>query len=255
MKNSLLATAAIAALLPFAVLAQSNTGAEVTVEDCAADAENAGDCAQEGENALEAAGQAVEEGAEAVAEGAEDAAEGAEEMAEDAGQAVEEGAEEVAEGAEDAAEGAEEMAEDAGQAVEEGAEEVAEGAEDAAEGAEEMAEDAAAGTPGLRNPWQFKDAEGTDMVLTAEEIIGARVIDAKEDDIGEIHDLLFSDLGDPESALIDVGGFLGLGEHTVSVKLEELTVERQVDNPDIWRIRVDMTEEQLESMPEYEPES
>jgi hypothetical protein len=85
--------------------------------------------------------------------------------------------------------------------------------------------------------------------LTTEMLTGARVYGIDDEDIGEIGALLLTDDGKIDRAVIDVGGFLGLGEKEVAVTMDELTV-MQADS-DV-RVYIDSTEEALEALPAYE---
>lgn len=86
--------------------------------------------------------------------------------------------------------------------------------------------------------------------LTAEDLTGARVYGAADEDVGEIGALLLTDQGKMDRAIIDVGGFLGLGEKPVAVTFEELQIIRSSDG-DV-RVYVDSTRETLEALPAYE---
>ena len=71
-----------------------------------------------------------------------------------------------------------------------------------------------------------------------------------DDRIGEIEEMReVSGLGHP-LAILEVGGFLGLGEHTVAVPATGLTYLRGADGE--VRAYIDATEEQLEALPEFE---
>lgn len=89
--------------------------------------------------------------------------------------------------------------------------------------------------------------------LTTEDVTGARVYDAKDEWIGEVHTIVLDDTGKLGDAIIDVGGFLGIGEKRVAVNFEEMTLQRGTDNDEL-RIYVDATKEQLENLPEVEVE-
>ncbi len=84
----------------------------------------------------------------------------------------------------------------------------------------------------------------------AQTLIGARVYGAEDEDLGEIGDLVLVSDGTLESVIIDVGGFLGLGEKPVQIAFDQLDVMRS-EAGDL-RVFVPMTEEELESMPRYE---
>jgi len=85
--------------------------------------------------------------------------------------------------------------------------------------------------------------------LTAEMLTGARVYGIGDEDVGEISSLLLTDEGQVERAIIDVGGFIGIGEKPVAVTMEELTV---MQSDDEVRVYIDATQEALEALPEYD---
>lgn len=87
--------------------------------------------------------------------------------------------------------------------------------------------------------------------MTAEDLTGARVYGANDEDVGEISELLMTDDGKIDRAVIDVGGFLGMGERSVAVTFNELQIIRTDDGSD-FRVYIDSTEEALEQQPEYE---
>lgn len=87
--------------------------------------------------------------------------------------------------------------------------------------------------------------------LTTEMLTGARVYGANDEDIGEIGALLLNDDGTIDRAVIDVGGFLGMGEKQVAVTFDELTILRE-DGGDDVNVYIDATQEALEAQPTYE---
>ena len=87
--------------------------------------------------------------------------------------------------------------------------------------------------------------------LTAEDLTGARVYGLNDEDVGEISELVLTDAGMVEKAVIDVGGFLGIGEKPVAVAMDELTIIRNAEGDDL-RVYIDSTEDALEARPEYE---
>ncbi len=72
----------------------------------------------------------------------------------------------------------------------------------------------------------------------------------KDEDIGEIDKLLVSTDGKIEKAVLDIGGFLGIGEYRIAVTMGELTILRD-DNGGGVRVYIDATQEELEKLPEY----
>ncbi|NVK15086.1 MAG: PRC-barrel domain-containing protein [Rhodobacteraceae bacterium] len=95
----------------------------------------------------------------------------------------------------------------------------------------------------------YMTAEETD--LTAEKLTGAAAYDANDEWIGEVSELLLTDEGKVKSAVVDVGGFLGLGEKPVELDLSKIDILRADDGSDL-RVYIPMTEEELKAMPDYE---
>jgi sporulation protein YlmC with PRC-barrel domain len=87
-------------------------------------------------------------------------------------------------------------------------------------------------------------------VVESKRLIGTRVKDAQNKDIGEIDQLLV----DPQSgrvshAVIGVGGLMGIGESHVVVPWSDVKLSRDRDNPD--RVVVMMDRATLERAPRY----
>lgn len=57
--------------------------------------------------------------------------------------------------------------------------------------------------------------------------------------------------GDVRGVLIDVGGFLGIGSHTVTINVEQVDILWN-DAEDDVHVEVPMTEEEVRAMPEYQ---
>jgi hypothetical protein len=89
--------------------------------------------------------------------------------------------------------------------------------------------------------------------MTAEDLEGSYVYGANDETVGEIDTLLIGDDGKIDRVVINVGGFLGLGEKPVAVTFDELQILKNVEGDDV-RIYIDSTEERLESQPEYQGE-
>ncbi len=86
--------------------------------------------------------------------------------------------------------------------------------------------------------------------LTAEELTGARVYDSRGEWIGEIDRLHLNDDGKIAAAIVDVGGFLGIGEKPVSLDMSELDIMHSAEAGD-FRVSVNYSEEELENMPTW----
>lgn len=87
--------------------------------------------------------------------------------------------------------------------------------------------------------------------LTAEKLKGAKVYDANDEWIGEIGELVLTADGQVTDAVVDVGGFLGIGENPVALKMGEVDVLHAETSGEI-RVYVSQTKEQLEAMPKFE---
>ncbi|QDY71282.1 PRC-barrel domain-containing protein [Qingshengfaniella alkalisoli] len=85
---------------------------------------------------------------------------------------------------------------------------------------------------------------------TAEQLTGAAVFDLNEDRIGEVNDVLVD--GDAiTNVIIDVGGFLGIGEKPVSLDVSEVDVMQATEGGEV-RAYVSQTKEMLKELPRYE---
>lgn len=86
---------------------------------------------------------------------------------------------------------------------------------------------------------------------TAETLTGANVYDAAEDNIGTVTDLVLDGDASISHILVDVGGFLGMGSHTVALPVEDVSIMWNDQNDDVL-VHVQTTREQLEAMPEHQ---
>ncbi|MCC1492506.1 PRC-barrel domain-containing protein [Cognatishimia sp. F0-27] len=87
--------------------------------------------------------------------------------------------------------------------------------------------------------------------ITTEDLTGARVYTAGDEWVGEVGELILADDGTSiEKAVIDVGGFLGLGEKPVAVDLDALMIEETASG-EIARVSLDMPRSELEAAEPY----
>ncbi|MFG6559548.1 PRC-barrel domain-containing protein [Sulfitobacter sp. 1A15299] len=184
---------------------------------------------------------------------------------------VEAETEEMAQDAENAAENLEAETEEMANEVEAESEEMAQEAETMMENAEaeteEAVNEAEANTTVITGdetverellPRPEVEREGyaaaeAEMIqqMSADDLEGSYVYGANDETVGEIDTLLIGDDGKVDRVVINVGGFLGLGEKPVAVTFDELQVLKNVEGDDV-RIYIDSTEERLESQPEYQ---
>lgn len=96
----------------------------------------------------------------------------------------------------------------------------------------------------------YEQAEANE--ISADELINANLYDVNDDNVGNVSDVVLGPEGEAQYIVADVGGFLGLGAHTVAIGFDELSVMRADGMTTNLRIYVDVTEDTLRSMPEYE---
>lgn len=84
--------------------------------------------------------------------------------------------------------------------------------------------------------------------VTEEDLRGATVHDRQGTEIGTVSDVVTGDDGRVESVVIDVGGYVGIGSHAVSIVAHRLSVR---DEGEETRIVLGMTREELRGLPEH----
>ncbi|MGR3484301.1 MAG: PRC-barrel domain-containing protein [Paracoccaceae bacterium] len=75
---------------------------------------------------------------------------------------------------------------------------------------------------------------------------------AEWDRVGEIGDMIIGVDGSLQAVILDIGGFLGLGEREVAIRWDALRPVYEDGNFDNWLLTVPATEEMLESAPEVD---
>lgn len=84
--------------------------------------------------------------------------------------------------------------------------------------------------------------------ITSEQLMGVRVYGPNDEDVGEISDLVLDAKGTPAQVIVDVGGFLGMGEKPVAIDVTELQM-LQANDGGMYRANIRMTEDQLKTLP------
>ena len=79
-------------------------------------------------------------------------------------------------------------------------------------------------------------------------ILGKEVLSAKGEDMGRIVDVLFDEKGQPHAAVIDFGGFLGVGTRKIAISWSALRFDLG-EKKNV--IALDLDREQLKAAPEY----
>jgi sporulation protein YlmC with PRC-barrel domain len=86
--------------------------------------------------------------------------------------------------------------------------------------------------------------------IGASELIGARVYGSGDADLGEVSDIVFNANGDIGAVVVDVGGFLGIGEKPVALDFNSLDI--RADQGGTLIVSVNASKEQLDVAPTYE---
>lgn len=85
--------------------------------------------------------------------------------------------------------------------------------------------------------------------LSAQQVVGASVHNATGDEIGEVEDLVIGPKNEITVAIVEVGGFLGMGSKTVAVEIDELD-----PSPKGSGFITALTKAQLKTRPAYRKE-
>jgi hypothetical protein len=118
----------------------------------------------------------------------------------------------------------------------------------------------AADTPPPATPsGESKPAVSQDVIAPAvtilnshevEGILGRQVRSAANENMGRIVDVIVDRSGQVRAAIIDFGGFLGVGSRRIAVDWNALTFPRPADKS--GQIRLELTRDQVKAAPEYQ---
>lgn len=86
--------------------------------------------------------------------------------------------------------------------------------------------------------------------LKTSDVESATVYGRDDETIGSISSLILGTDGKITDAVIDVGGFLGMGAHSVKMPFSALSVLRQSSGSDV-RVHLDATKDKLKAMPHF----
>lgn len=87
--------------------------------------------------------------------------------------------------------------------------------------------------------------------LTSKTLTGAEVYDAQDKRIGDVSELVLTPDGQVSDAVLDVGGFLGIGSKRVALPIADVDILQSQEGGKV-RVYVPHTREQLEAMSGYE---
>ena len=86
--------------------------------------------------------------------------------------------------------------------------------------------------------------------LLAANLIGQPVLDANNESIGEVTDLITDKDGKILAVLIGAGGFLGIGEKDLAIRFQDIKLSR--DENDDLSIKADVTKQMVADAPDYQ---
>ena len=90
--------------------------------------------------------------------------------------------------------------------------------------------------------------------ISANTYIGQAVYNTGDESIGNISDLIMEKDGGITAAVVGVGGFLGIGEKSVAVPFEKISITQAPDSDDV-KLTTTETAESLQAAPEFKTTS
>lgn len=91
---------------------------------------------------------------------------------------------------------------------------------------------------------QASSDQGSLAGMAGSQLVDKTIYAADNSNIGEVADVVMGPNSKVTAVLVDVGGFLGIGERRVSIPIDKLRLEGD-------RLKSDFTKEQINAMPEY----
>jgi sporulation protein YlmC with PRC-barrel domain len=84
--------------------------------------------------------------------------------------------------------------------------------------------------------------------LRTSQIVGAKVYNNANDNIGSVEDIILKADGSMDEVVLSVGGFLGIGDKYVAVPYSDLKIGRDGRS---LKVTTDATKESLKALPDY----
>jgi sporulation protein YlmC with PRC-barrel domain len=103
----------------------------------------------------------------------------------------------------------------------------------------------AATAPGGQQMWYSRQAEE----MRASKLIGTKVVNAANETIGDVNDIVLGKDGKVAAVIIGVGGFLGIGEREVAMSFGSIRMSRDTDNNLV--LTANATKDQLKAAPAW----
>jgi hypothetical protein len=87
-----------------------------------------------------------------------------------------------------------------------------------------------------------------DNTFLASDLTGATVYNPQDESIGDVNDVIVSRDGKVDGIVVGVGGFLGVGEKDVAIKMDQI---QMTDTDTGVKLVLNMTKDQLAAAPEF----
>jgi hypothetical protein len=87
-----------------------------------------------------------------------------------------------------------------------------------------------------------------DNTYLASDLTGATVYNPQDESIGDVNDVIVSRDGKIDGIVVGVGGFLGVGEKDVAIKMDQI---QMTDTDTGVKLVLNMTKDQLAAAPEF----
>lgn len=102
-----------------------------------------------------------------------------------------------------------------------------------------------------RTQGDAKEAKATQMLLPADELLGLTARSTADKDLGSLKDVLADPrTGEFRYAIVDVGGFLGIGSTERILPWSAFDVRVDPEDKDDWTLHAELTEAQVKAAPE-----
>ena len=89
------------------------------------------------------------------------------------------------------------------------------------------------------------DSQVVSLDLSVDEIKDMTVVDGNGDKVGEVDEVLGKPDGEPTALAVEVGGFLGVGDHNAIIPLDQVKLEND-------QIQVGMSKDDIQNLPTWD---
>ena len=103
----------------------------------------------------------------------------------------------------------------------------------------------AATTPSGEPVWYSRQADE----MRASKLIGTKVVNTANETIGDINEIVLAKDGRVAAVILEVGGFLGMGEHEVALDFKSVRMSRDQNNNLV--LTVNATKDALKNAPQW----